>query len=355
MNPQPYHLFTSSPRHIVHLSYAIAKPKYTSPERWLSKVSFISGVPEKLLAFGKQTVIYHIDYEGELEQNGVKYIFPGFSRRQLALPLAFNRFVKSLKPDVVLVHGLNSPWQIIMLRNVLGPNVKIICQHHADRPFKDLRKYLFRSADKFVSAYLFAAKEHSEGWGIADEKIHEIMGMSSVFSPSKKEKGNKYLWIGDLDDNKDPLTVVKAFNTFSKTHNDVELYMIYQQAKLDLRPHIQSNIRLVGKVDHHDLQNYFDKANFIISTSHYESAGIAVCEAMSCGCIPILTNIPSFRMMTGNGKIGRLFEPGDINGLLRALEETVGSEESPEVVDHFNSELSFDANAHKIINVINQL
>lgn len=343
---------------IVHLSYNLARPKYTDPARWLSRVAFESGVPEKLLPFGKQTVIYNIHYKGELERNGVRYVFPGLNRWQLRWPFGYNRFIKSLKPDVIIVHGLIFPWQIIMLRNVVGPKVKIICQHHADRPYKDFRKHIFRWAEKYVSAYFFAAKEHGEEWVKARQissmnKVHEIMGMSSIFKPENRNRtGKVYLWIGDLDENKDPLTAVSAFKEFSKEHTDVELYMIFQEMKLDLRPHITANIHLIGKVEHWQLRDWFNRADFIISTSRYESAGIAVCEAMSCGCFPILTNIPSFRMMTGNGKIGRLFED---NGLLTVLEETFNTSRPQEIIDHFNAELSFEANARKIINVIRKL
>jgi glycosyltransferase involved in cell wall biosynthesis len=346
----------SSPRHIVHLSYTLAKPKYASPEKWLSKVAFVTGVPERLLSFAKQTVIYHIDYKGELQLNGVRYIFPGFRRWQLVLPFAFNRLVRSLKPGIVLVHGLRFPWQIIILRKMVGPHVKVICQHHADRPFTGFRKYLFRWADKYVDAYLFAATEHAGEWDIRETKIHEIMGMSSSFHfDNRKRSGKTYIWVGDLDDNKDPLLLVNAFNAFSKNHDGVELYMIYQQAKMDIKDKVGANIHLVGKVEHSELPDYFNRSDYVISTSHYESAGIAVCEAMSCGCFPILTNIPSFRVMTANGKIGRLFRPGDQAGLLDALEQTINVTDPDKIVDHFNAELSFEANARKIINVVKQL
>jgi len=59
--------------------------------------------------------------------------------------------------------------------------------------------------------------------------------------------------------------------------------------------------------------------------------------------------------MTGNGKVGKLFEAGDERGLCNALEETSVSRQSQQVIDYFNAELSFDANARKIMNVINQL
>jgi len=356
------HIVTSSSRHIIHLSYTLARPKFTNPDDWLKKVSFVSGVPEKLIAYGPQTVIYNIHYKGEVKSNGVRFLFPGFRRLQLVLPFAFNSLVKSLNPDVVLVHGLIFPWQIIMLRFVLGSKVKIICQHHAERPFKDFRKYFSRWADKYIGAYLFASKIQGEEWVTKKQissmqKVHEVMGTSSIFKPDpgKKEEG-VYLWIGDLDQNKDPLLVARSFARFSKT-NGAKLYMIYQQNYLEdqLKQVITPSIHLVGKVEHSKLQDYFNKASYIISTSHYEGSGIAVCEALSCGCYPILTNIPSFRMMTGNGKIGKLFEAGNEEALFDALERTEGISEHEKIIDHFNAELSFEANARKIINIIEAL
>ena len=83
---------------------------------------------------------------------------------------------------------------------------------------------------------------------------------------------------------------------------------------------------------------------------------MAVCEAMSCGCIPILTNIQSFRKMTGPGKCGFLYGPGDDAGLLKMLLQTGQldmEEEKNKVLRQFKAELSFEAIAKKINAVIN--
>jgi glycosyltransferase involved in cell wall biosynthesis len=350
------HRVIAPSRHFVHLSYAHVRPKYTSPESWLSRIAFVSGVQEKLTPFGPQTVIYNITYKGEIDRKGVRYLFPAFNRIQTLLPFGYNRLIKSLRPDIVIIHGLRSPWQLIMLRWTIGKNVKIICQHHADRPYTDFRKYIFRWADTYVDAYLFASIEQGKEW--VSDRIHVVMGMSSIFYPEHRPKtGKTYLWIGDLDNNKDPLLVIRAFNEFAKAHSGIVLNMIYQSVLLEeqARQIAGPNIHFVGKVVHEDLQDWFNRSDFIVSTSHYESGGIAVCEALSCGCFPILTNIPSFRMITDNGRIGRLFEPGQEKDLLKALEETAGVRDCKEVIDHFDKELSLEANARKIMNVVDQL
>jgi glycosyltransferase involved in cell wall biosynthesis len=355
-------MVSSSVRHIVHLSYAKGRLTSASPQKWLDRVAFVTGVPEKLLEYGPQTVIYNIDYKGEVRRHGVTYLFPRFRRWQLVLPFRFNKFIKRLKPDVILIHGLVFPWQIIMLRNILGPSVKFICQHHSERPFKDLRKHLAKRADRYIGGYLFASKEQGNEWVRAGqissiEKVHEVIGMASIFhSDSSKRDSRTYLWIGDLDKNKDPLLVARAFRKFSEG-KDVRLYMIYQERQLEkeLKKIVTPSIQLVGTVEHAKLQAWFNKASYIISTSHYEGIGIAVLEAMSCGCFPIVTNIPSFRTMTAGGTLGRLFEPGDEIGLITALEQTFDISRSDEVIAHYEAELSFEANGRKIMNVINNL
>jgi len=80
-----------------------------------------------------------------------------------------------------------------------------------------------------------------------------------------------------------------------------------------------------------------------------------MCEAMSCGCIPLVTNIDSFRMMTDNGKCGRLYQPGNSGELLLLLMETQSiniKEESKKVLRQFAGALSFEAIAKKIDQVL---
>ncbi|MFZ6013767.1 MAG: glycosyltransferase family 4 protein, partial [Bacteroidota bacterium] len=336
-------------------------------------------VMEQMAEYGEVIGIYNIDYRGVVRKNGVTYHFPKPSRWHLFFPLAFNRFVKSLAPDVVIVHGIIFPWQVIMLRLQLGAHVKIIAQHHAERPLRDIRQYFQRWADRYIKAYLFASYDLGQQW-VERKQIHDskkikvIMGTSSPFYPIDKHEarsvtqaeGEKiFLWVGRLDSNKDPLVVVKAFANFIETHPEARLYMIYQTFQLlealkllILDKGVSNEIHLVGKVENPALQYWYNSADFIISSSHYEGSGIAVCEAMSCGCVPVLTDIPSFRMMTAEGRIGFLYEAGNDMALLAALQKTDSIDlvtEKKKVLDQFNKELSFEANARKIMEVIQNI
>ncbi len=216
---------------------------------------------------------------------------------------------------------------------------------------------------------------------ISDQKkIYECIQASSVFHPLEKNRARSalqihgapvFLWVGRLDANKDPVTVVKAFLKFGELQPAAKLYMIYQAEDLlqEIKVLLQQSkagkaIQLVGKIPHQQLQNWYSAADFIISGSHHEGSGIAICEAMSCGCVPLLTDIISFRKMTGTGpqgaagKCGLLYEPGNEASLLKILSHAINldlEEERKKVQEQFKKELSFEAVAKKIEAVIADL
>jgi glycosyltransferase involved in cell wall biosynthesis len=93
------------------------------------------------------------------------------------------------------------------------------------------------------------------------------------------------------------------------------------------------------------MEAWYNSADYIISGSHYEGSGYAVCEAMSCGCIPILTDILSFRRMTGNGSCGTLYAPGDVESLFAAIGRIAACDpaiEREKVLRRFREALSFE-------------
>ena len=157
-----------------------------------------------------------------------------------------HRFIKKEKPGVVFINGLVFPLQVIQLRLKLGSSVKIILIHRSEKPFTGIKKYLQRFADRFVDAYLFTSSGFGKGWvqhgNIGNiKKIHECMHGSSVFQPGNRSDARTllsvtgspvYLWVGRLNANKDPVTVVKAFRNFLVHQPEASLYMIYHTEEL---------------------------------------------------------------------------------------------------------------------------
>ena len=356
---------------IVSTSYANTA-EFKDPVAWLQRIDFYTGILEELAKKYSVESIEQINYSGVLEHKGVAYHFLDFKKPVIYFPHRLHRHIKELKPDIVFVNGIIFPLQLLQLRWKLGGGVKIILLHRGEKPYTGLKKYLQMLADRYVHAYLFTSAGFGAQWtvngNISDQrKIHEVIQASSVFTAAENNAAVKevdgdpvFLWVGRLDANKDPLTVVKAFVEFLSFQPNASLYMIYQEDELlsEVKKLIISNsnaVKLIGKVPHRDLQDWYNSVRFIISGSHHEGSGIAVCEAMSCGCIPLLTDIVSFRKMTGPGACGLLYEPGNTAALLKVLVQSMRMDiqaERKRTLTQFKNELSFEAIAKKIGTVI---
>jgi glycosyltransferase involved in cell wall biosynthesis len=348
----------------------VSSPGYTDPALWLKRIEGYTGILEALAKSHEVFSIEHIAYDGTVERNNVTYRFVNFGENFHRSPAGFHRLIKEMKPHVVFINGFNFPLQIIQLKMTVGRKTKIIVLHRAERPFQGIKKWVQKMADRCVDAYLFTSNEFAVDWkkNISADKIHEVIQGSSIFLAGDKIHARKkldlpegdviFLWVGALIQRKDPLATIKGFIEFSKNQHNAKLYMIYQTN--DLLPEVRSlvekenakeRIALVGKIEHEDLGGWYNAADFIVSGSHHEGSGIAVVEAMSCGCIPILSNITSFRRMTGPGKCGFLFEPGSPVDLVEKLKAATNidlQKERTKVLEQFHAELSFDAIAKKI-------
>lgn len=360
---------------IIHLTYR-AFPEAVDPVGWIDSFGFFRGIWE-VLAHRHQIVFYEFgNHSTVLEMRGILYRFLKLRGFVLSMPIALHRRIQGERPDVVIVHGLMNPMQVVMLRRQLGRSIKIVVQHHAEQAFRHwLKKAIQRTANRVVDAYFFSGYGLAKPWvdaGLIDkEKVKEIMETSSVFkAQGSNDRENQstlnYLWVGRLNANKNPLMVVRAFMQFvGDCRLDVVLHMIFQNddlleevtALLATDPVAAKSIRLVGKVPHNELQAWYASAHFIVSGSFYEGSGVAVCEGMSCGCIPILTDIASFRFMTG-GRCGLLYEPGKAVALLEALHQSAKLDRksaSAETLKQFHKVLSFEAIATEIEHVLSTL
>jgi glycosyltransferase involved in cell wall biosynthesis len=355
---------------ITYISY-VHIADYHDPDAWLKKLDFYTRQLEAMTPFAEVVSIHNIQYEGVLVRNKVEYHFLKNSKSQLMMPVGLHRYVKKLGADVIIVHGLCFPVQVLMLRIQL-PAKKIFAIHHAEKPFRFPKKVMQRLVDRFITGYFFASAELGKMWvddGLiaSQQKVHEVMEVSSVFYPTRSNNdlisiASNYIWVGRLDENKDPLTLVNAFVRFLRHSSESKLYLIYREGhlrseieELIIENKCNDRIVVIEDVVHDDLLDYYNQAAFVISTSHYEGSGTAVCEGMSCGCIPILTNIPSFRMMTSNGEMGLLFYPADVQGLYNALlrsQKIDKVKERGKVLNQFREKLSCEAITEAMLKII---
>ncbi len=349
---------------IVHVSFA--RVRVDDPSRWLDTLGYYTGLLETMAREHEVHSIHGIGLDQSIVRNGVHYEFLKYSVWKNVSRLY--KIIETLRPDAVILHGIHHTWHVWNFCRLFS-GLNIYAQHHAERPFVGWKKYFHRQSDERIKAYFFASAEFGRDWVqrdliSVDKKIVEVMEVSSEFTPGDKLVARNdlglslhervYLWVGRADKNKDLSTLITAFKRFSSNFSNVRLLIIgAESSKSDLSG--SDKIASIGKVHHAKMETWFRAADFIVSTSHYEGSGVAVCEGLSCGCTPILTEIPSFKFMTQNWKVGLKFPAGSAEALEQAFNESVKIDPDVQrktVRDHFEKHLSFEAIARTMIDCI---
>jgi glycosyltransferase involved in cell wall biosynthesis len=94
------------------------------------------------------------------------------------------------------------------------------------------------------------------------------------------------------------------------------------RAAIEFGPHaalLKSRVALAGFVPHDAIDLYYEAADVFVQGSRREGSGYAALEALACGVVPVLTDIPSFRWLTDDGRVGALWRAGDPASLAGAL------------------------------------
>jgi glycosyltransferase involved in cell wall biosynthesis len=347
--------------------------EFTNPAEVISKHAPSNLFMKELAGKADITLVKHINFEGSHEENGVHYRFFRRKNRFFQVPTATHNYIRDQKPDIVLVQGLIFPWQVIALRKKLGKNSIFVLQHQGEVPYR--RKRIFQKImDRFADGYVFTSVGNAEEFikaGIIRDrnKIFEIAPSSTTFLKKDKavsrqrtgmQNGNCFLWVGRLNAKKDPLTVLTGLEKYFNDHPDSKLYMIYgedellQQVKqrIEVSNSLRKGVVLVGKVPHQELEDWYSAADYFVSGSIREGGSFALTEAIACGCIPIVSNIPAAMKVIDNGKNGFYFERGDSESLYEVLKklDTVDLQlMSGKVLQRYEDEFSSPAIAKKVV------
>ena len=346
----------------------------STAEDYLVKASPNTGYANFLKQHYKIVFVFHSGANTCFKRDGIKYLFRRKTHNnRLILPLFINRRLRKEKPDVVLVHSIMYIHFAVFFKLFIASHAKVFIQNHAEKvPSSRLKRKLIQFLDPYIDGYLFTSKKLAEPWVneklfTSMNKVYEVMEGSTDFrSDTLKESRHSlnipdiktFIWVGRLDANKDPLCAIKAFHRYADKGNDFRVYMFYHTEELlqHIRNYIKDNkleghVFLKGFIPKQELELWYNASDYYISASHSEGSGYALCEAMACNCIPIVTNIPSFRYITAEGSAGFLFDTGNEEQLLTILQATNNLDKEAmikKVNDTFEDRLSFAAIARRM-------
>lgn len=204
---------------------------------------------------------------------------------------------------------------------------------------------------------------------IPSEKIHIVPGgvNSKIFFPRDQlgakdhvglPEGRVVLFVGRIEPVKGLETLVRALTILRRQEGDhckwrlviiggeAELNGVKQKSHLAGSPSLSSRksngyrsdiIRLIHELRMEDrisflgskpqniLADYYAAADCCVFPSVYETFGLAVIEALSCGSMVVASNVGGYPQFLEKKRAGLLVPPGDAGALAKALDQVCAS------------------------------
>lgn len=367
--------------HVAQISF-FTDPEGRAPEQLLRAWPSLVDIAEAASQGGvRVSVIQACAHQQVLTRNGVSYHFLPFGRG-VATPDTTDRLgelLRDLAAEVLHVQGLGFAHDVLALAAV-APGIPIILQDHASRLPPLWRRRLWRRGFSVAAGLSFCSLEQARpfvraGLVRAPIQVYEIPECPSRFTTADQAEARRatglrgdpcLLWVGHLDQNKDPVTVLNGVSEAIQQLPGLQLWFCFGTAPLlstvhrhiDRDPRLRHRTHLLGRVAHERIEQLMRAADIFVLGSHREGSGYSLIEALACGLPPVVSDIPSFRTLTGGGTVGALWPCDDTKALTAAL-LSVAARPRPEVRAlvraHFDNELSFAAVGRKLTSAYREL
>ena len=324
----------------------------------------LADVAEAVASAGTRVSVIQLATRPErVLRNGIDYRFvavPGAQRTRRLVEV-----LGEIRPDVLHLHSLGFAADAFALARHL-PQLPIVIQDHADRPPRRWRRPWWRRWYGAAAGIAFTAADMAQPFTRAGlfaprTRLFAIPESSSRFTPGERDRARAetglhgdpcVLWVGHLNAGKDPLTVLDGVARAVQRLPGLQLWCVFGNAplldavrqRIAHDPRLAGRVHLLGKVAHARIETLMRAADLFVAGSHAEGCGYALLEALACGVAPVATDIPAFRALTGDGRVGRLWPCGDAAQLAEALVDVAANRPSPaQVRAHFDATLSFAA------------
>ncbi len=115
--------------------------------------------------------------------------------------------------------------------------------------------------------------------------------------------------------------------------------------------HLKNITIIEGPVTYESLLQYYYKASTYCQLSMDETFGVATAEAMSCGCIPVVSEVPSLREVTG--ETGYIVDRKNVEAIAKAIKESLSADNTArEKCSNYVKKFDIEHRAEKLLKSI---
>ncbi len=178
-------------------------------------------------------------------------------------------------------------------------------------------KYLLRLAERRVPRDKLSLRP----LGIDLERLSPLAAEKP--GTPRLDGGFRLLQVASLIPVKDQGTLIDSFEIVSRRHPETRLHLVGEgepEAGLAARiARLQGRVKFHGALDHGELAGVYRQADLLIQSSRFEAQGMAVLEAVACGCLAIGTAVGILPELFPDGAAEALTPPGAVEVLAEKI------------------------------------
>ncbi|MCA1928239.1 MAG: glycosyltransferase family 4 protein [Calditerrivibrio sp.] len=232
-----------------------------------------------------------------------------------------NRFIQYVNPEIVNPHYITSNgFMAVLIKKLYRYPYKIISScwgsdilvtPEKNFLYKKITRYILGNSDLITSDSFYMT-----------DRIISLSPNARVLTfpfgveklPPKREKDpNLFFSNRMLKKNYNIDKIIIAFAEYLKINGDAKLiiandgYLKDELIDLINMLKLNNNVKFVGFLSKDEQEDIYSRASFYISIPDSDSTSVSLLEAMSHGCIPIVSNIPANREWVNDGENGFFF------------------------------------------------
>lgn len=237
-------------------------------------------------------------------------------------------YIWRLRPHVIIIN-YNAPAHFLL---PFLPKTKILTILHSD----DSDYYRIASINHtYVNAWIAPTPKTRRGIieylgaNAPAERVHVIPHGVTWGTKRAKVRGEgrfEIVFAGALFRHKGVDLLPEIFSRFSMRHPDTFLSIAGEGPMRDallrdfVRLNLQDKVSLTGLLSSEDVRDLFSQADVLLFPTRLEGFGLVVAEAMTAGCVPVLTHLEGITdSIVSSGTTGFLVEMNDIDSFVNCL------------------------------------
>lgn len=329
-------------------------------------ISFKEVWKNKLLKFGKYT----------FKKDGVNvelFLYPAIPKMR-----KLNQFIRYIlnkrlieksikKSNIDLIHVHNSTAGKVALWVKEKYNIPYCVTEHSSLfsrnmiSEEDIKQYqnIYKNSSKNIAV--------SEKFCTLLKKIYNLefsfipnVVNTNYFVNKQKEKSKifRFINIANLNTNKNQILLLRAFHRSFKGNKNIKLFIIgagpeYSNLTKEVKElRISEQVTLYGSATREEILKELQNSDVFVLSSKYETFGVVLIEAMSCGLPVLSTKCGGPESIVENKKLGLLVENNDEADLAKAMKESYKTRyDSNTIRDYAIQNFSQNVIAGKLIRV----